>query len=67
MRLATILVFASALCVSVSVSARDLIVDGPGQSVNLVGVERYDHICVINGGTVHVTPYSGNKATGGNL
>ncbi|HET8935954.1 MAG TPA: MopE-related protein [Polyangiales bacterium] len=50
-----------------SVSARDLIVDGPGQSVNLAGVERYDHICVINGGTVHVAPYSGNKATGGNL
>jgi hypothetical protein len=72
MRLATILVFASALSFSVAVSAQNLIVDGAAtnpadRSVTLAGTARYDHVCVINGGTIRVAPFAGSKLTGGNL
>jgi len=65
MRLATVLAFMSAL-VSLSVSAQNLIVDGT--IVTLAGIERYDHVCVINGGRIRVAPYNGSdKVETGNL
>jgi len=47
--------------------AEDLIVSGSSTVVTLAGIRRYDHVCVVNGGTLNVAPYAGNKATGGNL
>jgi len=48
-------------------SAQNLIVNG--NTVSLSGLQRFDHICVINGGVINVTPYSGSgsKAATGNL
>lgn len=37
-------------------------------SVTLSGIQRYDHVCVINGGRIIVTPYNGSDKVGtGNL
>jgi hypothetical protein len=46
--------------------AQTLVVDGT--STTLAGQQRYDHICVINGGVINVTPYAGGStSTTGNL
>ncbi len=47
--------------------AQNLIVNGT--TTTLSGIQRFDHICVINGGVINVAPYagSGSKRDTGNL
>ena len=53
------------LCLSSSVFAEDLVLNGG--STSLSGIKRYDHVCLINGATLNVDTYAGDKALGGNL
>ena len=66
--LACLLVAIAAQTTPARAQNNNLVVDGTVLQIGPATNRRYDHICVINGGEVRVTPYDGgDKSKAGNL